>query len=145
MPQELADAIAQYVRVVGLASQIASPTGVTPVTNNVGQQALLLAQQIQTDLTALQAKTVSRRSVVVYQNIPSGDSLQDFVFTPAMPDAAYQVYVEIGGSATHPSTYYGWRLVRDSKTTTGFQLSFDNMPNNSVISVSIEANQNVEA
>lgn len=137
--------VEDFVAVVGLASQVQIAPGVTtPVTNNLGAQALALANEVKATLSDLQGKLLNKRVVAVRQNIPAGDSTQTFTIDPPMPTAEYEVRVWFTGPATHPTQYYGWRVVSASQTTTGFQVSFDNAHNNMVISVLVEDLQNVE-
>lgn len=138
--------VQDYVRVVGLASQVSSPSGVgTPVTNNTGQQALLLAQSLQASITELQGMVVQRRVVATQQNVPSGDSYQTFTISPEMPDSSYVVHLNYVGAATHPAAYFGWRVVAGSQATNQFQLSFENTPNATTVTVWIEQLKTVEA
>lgn len=138
--------VQDFVRVVGLASQVSSPEGVgTPITNNTGQQALLLAQSLQASITELQGMVVERRVIALRQNVPSGDSYQTFSISPVMPDESYVVHLNYVGAATHPAAYFGWRLVAGSQTTNQFQLSFENTPNNTTVTVWIEQLKTVEA
>jgi len=138
--------VQDFVKVVGLASQISSPTGVgTPVTNNTGQQALTLAQSLQTAVEELQGMVVQRRVVALRQNVPSGDSYQTFSISPPMPDTNYVVHLNYVGAATHPAAYYGWRVVTGTETTNSFQLSFENTPVNTTVTVWVEQLRTIEA
>lgn len=143
LPQETANAIAQYITVVGLASQIASPTGVsTPVTNNVGQQALTLAQSLQETIQALQAQTIRRRIVASDTGVSAGNSKTPFTFGPPMPDTNYIVNVMFTTDVGHV-TIPTWRVQKTTKTTTGFTLILDNVPADALITVTVEALANV--
>lgn len=145
LPQETADAIAQTIRVTGLASQIASPSGVTqPVTNNISQQALALAQENQTRLATVEGNQIERRVVANKNNVPSGDSVQAYAISPAMPTDQYEVRVMYYGASNHPSSYYGWRIVTGTQTVNGFSISYDKTPNNTLVTVVVEALQSVE-
>jgi hypothetical protein len=145
LPQETADLIARYLRVVGLASQVASGSGVTPVTNNLAQQAFSLATANSSAINALQAKTLQRRVVVTRQALPPGDALQQYVITPAMPSQDYEVRVEYNGTTTHPAAYYNWHVVTGTKTETQFQLAYENSPANFSTTVIVEEARNIEA
>lgn len=144
LPQRTADAIAKVMRIAGLASQVASPTGVTPVTNNIGQQALQLAQELQETVRTLTANQVQRRVVALRANIPSGDSVQSFVISPVMPSENYEVRLTYFGAATHPSAHYGWRVVAGSQSQNGFQITFDNVPVGTQATVIVEELKSVE-
>lgn len=131
--------VQDFVAVVGLASQVQTAPGVsTPVTNNLGAQALALANEVKATLENLQGNFLNRRVVATRQNVPAGDSTQTFTIDPAMPSSDYEVRLFFTGPATHPSAYYGWRVVSGSQTTTGVQISFDNAHNNMVCTVVVE-------
>jgi hypothetical protein len=143
---DVVNLVQDYVRVVGLASQISSPGGVgTPVTNNSGQQALLRVQALEASVAELQGMVVERRVIAVQQNVPSGDSYQTFTILPEMPDSNYVVHLNYVGSATHPAAYYGWRVVAGSQATNQFQLSFENTPSATTVTVWVEQLKTVEA
>lgn len=145
IPQELADAIPQVIRVAGLASQVQGAAGVTPITNNTGQQALQLAQANLLLIQDLQSKVVERRQVAYRQNVNPGDTVQPFSISPAMPSDFYFIYVMLEGAATHPAAYYGWRLVSGTQTASSFSLSFDNAPTGTLVTVMVEEIKSVEA
>lgn len=140
LSQETADAIAQNIAVVGLASQIASPTGVAvPVTNNTGQTALNLAQTLQTQVQALQAERTPKRIVAQNQGIPSGNSDVPYTFSPALPDTNYEIrafFIATAGHVTIPK----WRVLSGSISTTGFTLIFDDVPAACLVTVVAESN-----
>jgi hypothetical protein len=143
LPQETADAIAEIMQVVGLASQITSGSGVAvPITNNTGQQALTLAQSLQVIVAELQTKTLQRRVVVDGQGIPAGNSNTPFTFTPAMPDTNYIILVEFIAGAGHV-TIPTWRTRAGTKTSTGFTLLLDNVPADCIISIVIEERRSI--
>jgi hypothetical protein len=143
LPQATADAIAETIQVVGLASQITSGNGVSvPITNNTGQQALTLAQNLQTIVQELQTKTLQRRVVVDGQGIPAGNSNTPFTFSPAMPDTNYIILVEFIAGAGH-ATIPTWRTRSQTKTTTGFTLLLDNIPAECLISIVIEERRSI--
>jgi hypothetical protein len=137
--------VVDFTYVGGLASQIASPTGVTPVTNNIGQQALTLAQANLVQITALESKTVERRVVTRRTPVPTGDSIQSYAISPAMPSADYEVRVSIYGDTTHPTAYFGWRVVSGTQEETSFDVSFENMKAGSLVTIVVEDLLNVEA
>jgi hypothetical protein len=147
-PRSLTDilkGVEDFVAVVGLASQVQIAPGVTtPVTNNLGAQALALANEVKATLDSLQGKLLNRRVVAVRQNVPAGDSVQTFTIDPAMPTAEYEVRLFFTGPVTHPTEYYGWRVVSASQTTTSFQISFDNAHSNLVVTVICEDLANLE-
>lgn len=145
IPQALADAIPQVVRVVGLASQVQGAAGVTPITNNTGQQALTLAQSNLVKIQALQDQVVERRLVAYRQNVNPGDSVQPFAMSPGMPSEQYMIHVMLEGPATHPAAYYGWRLVSGTQTATSFSLSFDNIGASTLVTVLVESTLTVQA
>jgi hypothetical protein len=146
-PRSLTDilkGVQDFVAVVGLASQVQIAPGVTtPVTNNLGAQALALANEVKASLDGIVGNFLNRRVVAVRQNIPAGDSVQNFTIDPAMPSVDYEVRLFFTGPGTHPGQYYGWRVVSGSQTTTSFQISFDNAHNNMVITVLVEDMKNV--
>jgi len=138
LPQELADAIAKFIKVSGLASQITSGAGVTtPVTNNVAQQALTLAQELQESVSKLITDTPQRRLVVIRQNVPSGDSVQPFAISPAMPSGDYEVRVQFYGPEARAGGY-SWKIVTGSPTTNSFSIQFNDIPANTLVSVVVE-------
>ncbi len=145
IPQALADALPQVIRVVGLASQVQGASGVTPITNNTGQQALTLAQSNLVKIQALQEQVVERRLVAYRQNVNPGDSVQPFAISPAMPTDQYMISVMFEGPASHPSAYYGWRLVTGTQTTNSFSLSFDNISSSVLVTVLIEGTDTIQA
>lgn len=140
LPQATADAVAKTIKVSGLASQVQGAAGVTPVTNNVGQQALTLAQQNAQDLSTLSEKTLQTRVLATRQNVVAGDSIQVFGISPAMPTTEYILLVNFNGPTTHPSDYYNWRIVNGTQSTNSVSISFDNAPSStSVTIVAMEA------
>jgi hypothetical protein len=138
LPQATADAIASTITVVGLASQVQGAAGVTPVTNNTGQQALTLAQANEQAIKVLQGKTLQRRILALRQNVVAGDSIQVYQISPEMPTSDYEVRVSFYGNTTHPSAYYGWRVVNGTQTVSQVSVSFDNAPADSVVTVVVE-------
>lgn len=144
LPQKTADAIAQYLIIAGLASQVSAGSGVIPNTNNVGQQAFALATQNTADITTLNAKILQRRVVVTRQNIPEGDALQVFKILPPMPSQDYEIRVMYYGSSTHVVNHFEWRVLNGSQTESEFQLVFENSPANSTVTVIVEELRNVE-
>lgn len=144
LPQATADAIAKHIRVVGLASQIASPSGVTtPVTNNVGQQALTLAQGNAEKITTLEGNVAHKRVVAYRNNVPQGDSVQPYAISPAMPDSNYEVRVSFYGGSTHPTNIYGWRILDGSVQSNQFSIVYDNVPASTLVTVIVEQNLSV--
>jgi hypothetical protein len=142
--QETADAIAKTIRVTGLASQIASPSGVTqPVTNNISQQALDLAQENQERINTLEGNQSQKRIVAVRNNVPQGDSIQAYAISPAMPNDQYEVRVTLYGSSSHPTNYYSWRVQGDTVTANGFSVVYDNIPQGTLATVIVESLQSV--
>lgn len=137
--------VVDFTYVAGLASQIASPTGVTPVTNNVGQQALTLAQANLVQITALENKTVERRVATRRTPIPVGDSIVTYSIDPPMPSADYEVRVSYYGDSTHPSSYYGWRVVSGTQEESSFDVSFENSKAGMLVTIVVEELKNVEA
>lgn len=144
IPQALADAIPQVVKVVGLASQIASPTGVTPVTNNTGQQALNLAKSLEVSVAELQANVIQRRVVATKSAAPAGNAVIPYSFSPAMPSASYLFHVNFMAAAGHV-TIPKWRVLEGSQTTTSFSLIFDDLPAAILITVVVEELKNIPA
>lgn len=143
LPPETAAAIQRNIAVVGLASQIASPTGVgVPITNNTGQQALTLAQNNATLIAELQAKTIQRRVVASNSGVPAGNSNTPFTFTPAMPDTNYHPIVSFTTGAGHV-TIPTWRMRAGTQTTTGFTLLLDNVPADALITVVVEETRSI--
>lgn len=137
LPQATADAIAQVMQVVGLASQIASPQGVTPITNNVGQQALSLAQSLQQITQTLQGQVVQRRLVALRTSVPSGNAQVPYQFSPAMPTDSYEVRVMFTTAAGHTAAPK-WRMLDGSQTTNSFTLLFDDLPAATLTTVVVE-------
>jgi len=145
LPQATLDAIAKYLSVGGLASQVSSAAGVTPLTNNLAQQAFNLATQNTASINTLSAKTLQRRVVATRQNLPTGDAIQAFAIVPPMPSQDYEVRVEYNGPSTpHPSAYFNWRVVNGTKTESQFQLSFENTPSSTTVTVIVEEARNIE-
>ena len=145
LPQETLEAIVRNTQIVGLASQVAAGSGVIPLTNNLAQQAFNLATQNTASINTLSAKTLQRRVVATRQNLPSGDAIQAFTIVPPMPSQDYEVRVQYNGPATpHPSAYFNWRIVNGTFTESQFQLSFENTPANTTVTVIVEEMRNVE-
>lgn len=144
LPQATADAIAEIMQVVGLASQIQAPSGVSvPVTNNTGQQALTLAQSLQTLIQELQAKTIQRRVVAADTSVAAGNSKTAYTFSPAMPDTNYIIHVMFTTDVGHV-TIPTWRLQATTKTTTSFTLILDNVPAAALITVVVEEARTIQ-
>lgn len=147
-PHSLTDilkGVQDFVAVVGLPSQVQIAPGVTtPVTNNLGAQALALANEVKAGLESIQGKLLNKRVVAVRQNVPAGDSTQTYTIDPAMPTADYEVRLFFTTSSGSYSNYYGWRVLSGSQTTTSFQVRFDNAKADMTVTVVIEELKNVE-
>jgi hypothetical protein len=144
LPQELADAIARFVKVSGLANQITSGAGVTtPLTNNVAQQALTLAQGIQESVNKLITDTPQRRVITIRQNVPAGDSVQPFAISPDMPSGDYEVRIQLYGPEAGAGSY-GWKIVTGSATTNTFSVQFNDMPASTSATVIVEELKTIE-
>lgn len=142
IPQELADAIPQVIQVGGLASQISSPTGVTPVTNNTGQQALTLAQSLQTRINTLESERVQRRVVAQRAAAPTGNAEVPYTFNPAMPTAGYIVHLNFSAASGHV-TIPKWRIKEGTQTTNSFTIIYDDLPAAVLITIVVEELKNV--
>lgn len=133
----------EFLHVVGLATQVVNAAGVTtPVTNTTGAQALALAQTLQTLIQVVQGNILERRVIAIRQNVISEsggkDSVQSYSISPAMPSSEYEVRLFFEGPATHPTNYYGWRVVTGSKTESGFDISFDNISATTTVTIVVE-------
>lgn len=146
-PRSLTDilkGVQDFVAVVGLASQVQIAPGVTtPVTNNLGAQALALANEVKASLDGIVGNFLNRRVIASRQNIPAGDSVQTFTIDPAMPSSDYEVRLFYTTSAGAYTNYYGWRVVSGSQTTTSVQIRFDNAKADMVVSAVVEDLKNV--
>jgi hypothetical protein len=132
--------IADHLQVVGLASQILSPGGVTtPVTNTNISQLTARVEVLETDVAALKAAQPERRTIAIRTSLIDGNGTMDFTFAPAMPDINYIIHVNLEGGDGNPADYFAWRVVTGSKTTTAFQLKFQNLPASTLGTIFIES------
>ena len=119
-------AVQDFVTVVGLASEVGGP-GIVP-TNNQAAQALQLAQQALDAVNALSARTPVYRGSASAQALPTGDSTQNLTWAPDLGTDQYILQVMLIGGTAHPTTYYGWRVVTGTQTSTGISFNVDNAP-----------------
>jgi hypothetical protein len=132
--------IADHLQVVGLASQILSPGGVTtPVTNTNLSQLTSRVEVLEADVVALQNAQPQRRTVAIRSTLIDGSGTMDFTFAPAMPDVNYIIHVNLEGGDGNPADYFAWRVVAGSKTTTAFQIKFQNLPASTLGTIAIES------
>lgn len=130
----------QYLRVTGLASTIASGGGgFTPVTNNVGQQALNRVIAVEEKVADLQSNQRERRVAANRKDLIAGTSVVPLSWSPAMPSADYEVRVTVYGPSDAPTSAFAHRIVSGTQTTTGVNLVFTGIPANSFYTAVIES------
>lgn len=114
-----------------------NPAGEGPAPDNsIAEQALNAANTALAQIAAINGAAKARRTIAP-QPIPTGDSFFTFTF-PEMPSTDYDVIVTLyAGTSTHPTQFYGFRILKSSITTTGVTISFDNTPANSEAAVLI--------
>lgn len=133
---EFLQAMKDFGFVAGLASSVLG--GATPSTNN--QTAALQAEvnTLKERVSELESQIPDRRVAAVDVALAAGDSVQALTWAPAFETTKYEVRVTLKGASSHPSAYYGWRVVSGTNTLTGVQLVFDNIPANATFSAVVE-------
>lgn len=105
--------------------------------DSVAEQALNTANTALAGVQALQAaQKQTRSSGSELIAIPSGDSNFIFTFTPAMPDTNYDIQITYyAGTSGFIASFYNFRILESSLSTTSFNILFDNTPANTKVAV----------
>lgn len=124
---EILRGVQDYVTVNGIASGNIG-AGVTTVTNNVGAQALSIANEAKSLVLALQGATKQRRAATSRIPLSVGDAVIPISWSPVMPSTLYEVRVTLHGddTAIAATGQPGWRVVAGSETTGSVRLNFGN-------------------
>lgn len=124
---EILRGVQDYVTVNGIASGNIG-AGVTTVTNNVGAQALSIANEAKALVLALQGRIRERRAAESRIPLPVGDAVIPISWSPVMPNTLYEVRVTLHGDSTAIAAtgQPGWRVVAGTETTGSVQLNFGN-------------------
>lgn len=123
---EIIEGVVAFTTIDALAS--ASSGSPFPTTNNTAAQALATANSALEIANDTAAQVKQRRSSGTKISLPTGDSTAVISWSPEMPDTNYEVRVTLYGPDTHPSAYYGWRVVDGTQAVTSARLIFDNIP-----------------
>lgn len=112
-------------------------SGASGPDSSIAEQALNTANTALSEVQALQAAQKQVRTTSP-QAVGSGDSQFNYSFQPPMPSTDYDISVSYyAGASGFIATYYGWRVLESSLTTTGFTLLLDNTPANTKISIRV--------
>lgn len=123
---DILEGVQDYVTIGGLSSQVGGTS--LPNTNNTAAQALEVANDALSLAQDLQAEKRERRSSQTATALSTGDSYVPISWSPAMPNTFFEVRITLMGPASHPSAYFGWRLVNNTITPTSVQVAFENIP-----------------
>jgi hypothetical protein len=122
--QEIVDGVAAFTSVQVTPTGQQGGTGGSEAAQalNVANTALALAHSVQ-------ASIPQRRSLSQPTALPTGESTMPISWTPEMPDENYAVQITLYGPAT-ATTNWSYCVVDESRTKTGCQLRFTNIPAN---------------
>jgi outer membrane murein-binding lipoprotein Lpp len=135
--EEMAQVIVDYVYVAGLASTVGS-SGSSPQTNNQITALTTRVEELEAQVQELESQVPDRRVVANNVQLSTGGSTYVAAWTPAFETTNYEVRVTLQGSTGHPGSYYGWRVINASKTTSSVQISFDGIPASTTFSAVVE-------
>ena len=120
---ELGRVMAQFFNVNSTTNEID-----TSAQNSIAQQALeQSAIALATANQALAAQPQLRSSGHAIP-LATGDSQLSISWTPAMPDTNYMIIGTYYGDTGNVGTYYSYRVLNGSQTTTGCTIVFENTP-----------------
>ena len=122
-------------------ASVVTVQGQTPggTDNSIAQQAL---QQSAIALSTAQqalAATPNKRTSGQPLAISTGDSTLAISWSPAMPDADYEVRGTYYGANVAAAAYYAFRVVDGSRTVNGCTIRFDNTPASTKFAWVVEA------
>ncbi len=111
--------------------QTTNPDGnPSPPDDSVAQQALSTANAALALAQSVQASQKQWRASVP-QAIPTGDNSITFPFATPMPSTNYAIMLTFyAGTTTHPSAYFGARVLESSISVNGFSVLTENIPAN---------------
>lgn len=114
-----------------LSIQTTNPDGTpTPPDNSIANQALSTANAALSAVQSLQASQKQSRSSAPVP-LPQGDNSITFPFGYPMPSVDYTVMITLyAGATSHPTAYYGARVIESSLTVDSFSVLTDNIPAN---------------
>lgn len=102
----------------------------SPPDDSVAQQALSTANAALALAQSVQASQKQTRFGVP-QALPTGDNSITFPFSAPMPDTNYSIVLTLyAGTSSHPSSYFGVRVLESSIGVNGFSVLTDNIPAN---------------
>lgn len=103
---------------------------VNPPDNSIANQALSTANAALALAQSVQASQKQTRFGVP-QALPNGDNSITFPFSSPMPDTNYSIALTLyAGASSHPSSYFGVRVLESSIGVNGFSVLTDNIPAN---------------
>jgi hypothetical protein len=108
-------------------------------TDSVAQQALEVANAALATAQQALAATPNRRTSGVPLAVPAGDSVMPISWSPAMPDADYEVRGTYYGTNVAVAAFYNFRVIDGSRTVNGCQIRFDNTPAATKFAWTVEA------
>jgi len=115
--------------------QAAAASGDSNPNDSVAEQALNTANTALAAVQELQSAQKETRSSGLIP-IPTGDSNFSYSWTPPMPSTDYDISVTYyAGSAGAIGTFYNFRVLESSITTSSVNLIFDNTPANTKVSI----------
>lgn len=101
----------------------------SPGGDSIAQQALQVAQLALTTAQQAVAAIPPTRSDQAIA-LPTGDSTIALSWADPLPDTNYAVIGTYIGAAPSVATYYTYRIIDGTQTTTGVQIRFENTPAN---------------
>lgn len=122
---EIVQLIQDFVTVVSSTSDVSGGTD-----NSIAQQALQIANIALATAQAAVAATPNKRTSGEPIAVTVGDSTLNISWSPAMPDANYEVRGTYYGANVAVAAFYNFRVIDGSRTVNGCQLRFDNTPAN---------------
>lgn len=124
---EITRGVQDYVTVNGIASGNVG-AGLTNVTNNVGAQALIIANEAKASVAVLEGERKEKRSAASRIPLPVGDAVIPLTWSPVMPSTNYEIHLTLWGSDAPigATNQPGWRAVTGSETTGSVSINFGN-------------------
>lgn len=120
---EIVQLVQDFVTVVSSTTDVSGGTD-----NSIAQQALQVANIALATAQAAVAATPNKRTSGQPLAITAGDSTLNISWSPAMPDADYEIRGTYYGTNVAVAAFYNFRVIDGSRTVNGCQLRFDNTP-----------------
>ena len=126
--------VQDFVTVVSSTTDVSGGTD-----NSIAQQALQVANIALATAQAAVAATPNKRTSGEPLAVTAGDSTLNISWSPAMPDANYEVRGTYYGTNVAVAAFYNFRVIDGSRTVNGCQLRFDNTPASTKFAWTVEA------